>query len=110
MMDEGLKDVKVHGCEILPADGVEWCEAPESATQSWVVGGGVSTRVLKEFASDCWSQPEPIQGDQLVGTGHAAAVRVCIPELGAAIRAYVRWKPPGSGSGYMAMCPCHGLT
>jgi hypothetical protein len=23
MMDEGLEDVKVQGCEILPADGVE---------------------------------------------------------------------------------------
>jgi hypothetical protein len=56
MMDEGLEDAKVQVCEILPADGVEWCEAPESATQSWVaVGGGVSTRVLKEFASDYWS-------------------------------------------------------
>jgi hypothetical protein len=80
MMDEGLEDVKVRGCEILPADGVEWCEAPESPTQSWVVGGGVSARVLKEFASDCWSQPEPVHGDQLAGTGSAAAARVCIPE------------------------------
>jgi 1,6-anhydro-N-acetylmuramate kinase len=69
-MDEGLEDVKVRVCEILPADGVEWCEAPESATQSWVVvGGGVSTRVLKEFISDCWSQPELVHGDQLAGAG-----------------------------------------
>jgi hypothetical protein len=53
-MDEGLEDVKVRVCEILLADGVEWCEAPESASQSWVVvGGGVSTMVLKEFTSDC---------------------------------------------------------
>jgi hypothetical protein len=79
MMDEGLEDVKVRGCEILPADGVEWCEAPESATQSWVVGGGVSTRVLKEFASDCWSQPEPVHGDQLVGAGGWYGAYCCCP-------------------------------
>jgi hypothetical protein len=35
----------------------------------WVTGGGVSAMVLKEFASDCWSQPEPVQGDQLAGVG-----------------------------------------
>jgi hypothetical protein len=69
MMDEGLEDVKVWGCEILPADGVEWCEAPESATQFWVVGGGVNDRVLKEFVSDYWSQLEPVHGDQLARAG-----------------------------------------
>jgi hypothetical protein len=36
---------------------------PESATQSWVVGGGVNAMVLKEFASDYWSQREPIHDD-----------------------------------------------
>jgi hypothetical protein len=33
------------------------------------VGGRVSVMVLKEFASDCWSQPEPVHGDQLAGAG-----------------------------------------
>jgi hypothetical protein len=68
-MDEGLEDVKLRGCEILPADGVEWCEVSESATQSWVVGGGVSAMVLKKFVSDYWSQPELVYGDQLAGAG-----------------------------------------
>jgi hypothetical protein len=49
--------------EILPTDGVVWCVAPESATQSWTeVGDGWSAMVLKEWASDCWSQPTPTQG------------------------------------------------
>jgi hypothetical protein len=79
MMDEGLEDVKVRGCEILPADGVEWCEASESATQSWVVGGGVNAMVLKEFVSDCWSQPEPVHGDQLAGAEGWYGAYCCCP-------------------------------
>jgi hypothetical protein len=51
--------------KILPTDGVVWCVALESATQSWTeVGGGWSAMVLKEWASDCWSQPAPTQGFQ----------------------------------------------
>jgi hypothetical protein len=59
-IDEGLYEFKGRGLklEILPAKGVVWCEAPESATQFWTeVGGGWSAMVLKELASDCWSQP-----------------------------------------------------
>jgi hypothetical protein len=56
MIDEGLDQFKGRGLEILPAEGVVWCEAPESATLSWTeVGGGWSAMVLKEF--DCWSPP-----------------------------------------------------
>jgi hypothetical protein len=72
---------KYGGCEILPADGVERCEAPELATQSWVVGGGVSARVLKEFGSDCWSQPEPVHGDQLAGVGGWYGACCCCPAV-----------------------------
>jgi hypothetical protein len=62
MIDERLQEFKGWGLEILTAEGVVWCEAPESATQSWTkVGGGWSDVVLKEFASDCWSQPTPFQ-------------------------------------------------
>ena len=63
MMEEGLEEFKGRVWEILPAEEVEWCEAPESATQSWVEGGGgVSAMVLKELANDCWSQPGPVHG------------------------------------------------
>jgi hypothetical protein len=34
MIDDGLDEFKGQGLEILPAKGVVWCEAPESATQS----------------------------------------------------------------------------
>jgi hypothetical protein len=54
----------------------------ESATQSWTeVGGEWSAMVLKELASDCWSQLAPSQGfhpgaGQLAGTTGATAVAV----------------------------------
>jgi hypothetical protein len=52
--------------EILLTDGVVWCVTLESATQSWTkVGGGWSAMMLKELASNCWSQPTPAQGFQL---------------------------------------------
>jgi hypothetical protein len=55
-IDEGLDEAKGRRVEILPTDGVVWCVAPESATQSWTeVGGGWSVMVLKELASSCWS-------------------------------------------------------
>jgi hypothetical protein len=53
--------------EILLTDGVVWCIASELATQSYTeVGGGWSDMVLKEWASDYWSQPAPTQGSSLV--------------------------------------------
>jgi hypothetical protein len=68
MMDEGLEEFKGRGLEILPIEGVVWCEAPESATQSLIeLWGGCSAMVLKEFMSDCWSQPAPFQGAQPEG-------------------------------------------
>jgi hypothetical protein len=62
-IEGGLDEVKGRRVEILPIDGVVWCVAPESATQSWIeVGGGWNAIELKELASDCWSQPAPSQG------------------------------------------------
>jgi hypothetical protein len=53
-IDEGLDESKGRRVEILPTDELVWCIALESATQSWTeVGGGWSTMVLKELASDC---------------------------------------------------------
>jgi hypothetical protein len=73
MIDEGFDEFKERGVEILPTDGVVWCVALESATQSWTeVGGGWSAMVLKEWASDCWSQPALTQGFQL-GEGAGVA-------------------------------------
>ena len=74
MIEEGLADeFKGRKVEMLPADGVVWCEAPESATQLLTeVAGGVNAMVLKEFARDCWSQLPPVQGPQ-PGTGAGAA-------------------------------------
>jgi hypothetical protein len=65
MIDEGVDKFKGRGLEILPAEGVVWCDAPKSATQSWTeVEGGWSTMVLKEFTSDYWSQLMPCQDVQ----------------------------------------------
>jgi hypothetical protein len=52
MMDEG--SVKVGGrIEVkVPASEVVWLEAPESATQSMIVGG-VKVMVLRELTNDC---------------------------------------------------------
>jgi hypothetical protein len=33
MIDEGLDEFKGQGLEILPAEGVVWCDVPESTTQ-----------------------------------------------------------------------------
>jgi hypothetical protein len=60
-IDEGLDEFKGGGLKVLPAEGVVWCEAPESATQSWTEVGGGWGAMVKEFASDCWSQPAPFQ-------------------------------------------------
>jgi hypothetical protein len=59
-IDEVLDEFKGRGLEILPAEGVVWCEVPKSATQSWSeVGGHWSAMALKEFMNNCWSQPMP---------------------------------------------------
>jgi hypothetical protein len=63
MIDEGLAEFKGRGLEILPTEGVVWCETLESATQSLTeLWGGCSAMVLKEFVSDYWIQPVPFQG------------------------------------------------
>jgi hypothetical protein len=72
MIDEGLDEFKGRGLKILPAEAVVSCEALESATQSWTAVGGWSAMVLKEFTSDCWSQPVPFQ-DVQPGEGTGAA-------------------------------------
>jgi hypothetical protein len=64
-INEGLDEFKGRCLEIIPTEGIVWCEASESATQSYTeVGAGLSTMVLKEFTSDCWSQPIPFEDVQ----------------------------------------------
>jgi hypothetical protein len=47
---------------------------PESATQSLTeLWGGCSAMVLKEFASDCWSQPVPSLEEAQEGPAGTAA-------------------------------------
>jgi hypothetical protein len=59
-----------------------WSIAPESATQSWTeVGGGWSAMVLKEWASDYWSQPALTQGFQ-PGEGAGAAATAAVGQVG----------------------------
>jgi hypothetical protein len=68
MMDEGLAEFKGQRLEILPTERVVWCEALESATHSLTeLWGGCSIMVLKEFVSDCWSQPALFQSAQSGG-------------------------------------------
>jgi hypothetical protein len=63
MIEEGLDETKRRRVEILPTDEVMWCIALESAAQSWTeVGGGRDAMVLKELASNGWSQLAPSQG------------------------------------------------
>jgi hypothetical protein len=64
IIDEGLDEFKGRCLEILPAEGVVWCEAPKSTTQSWTEVGGWSAMTLKEFVNDCWSQLAPFQDIQ----------------------------------------------
>jgi hypothetical protein len=86
MIDEGLDEAKERRVEILPTDRVAWCVAPESTTQSCTeVGGGWSAMVLKELASDCWSQPTPSQGFHPGAAGAAgttAAVTAAVARTG----------------------------
>jgi hypothetical protein len=55
MMEQGWKAEGGQGEEMLPEYGVVWLEAPESATQSVMGVGAVSSMVLKESARDCGS-------------------------------------------------------
>jgi hypothetical protein len=61
-MDEGLAEFKGQSLEILLTERVMWCEVLKSATQSLTKLVVDITMVLKEFASDRWSQPTSFQG------------------------------------------------
>ena len=52
----------------IPASGLVWLEAPESATQLETEVGGVSVIVEKELARDCVSHPF-VQGPHTGGAG-----------------------------------------
>jgi hypothetical protein len=78
MIDEGLVEFKGRELEILLTERVVWCEASESSTQSLTdLWGGCSAIVLKEFVSDCWSQPVPFQGAQPGGGAGGACCYIC---------------------------------
>jgi hypothetical protein len=55
-MDEGTTGLGGQKREMLLRSGVVWFNAPESVTHSVSEGGVWSVIVLKELASDCWSQ------------------------------------------------------
>jgi hypothetical protein len=63
MIDEGSVELGGRTIVKLPAFEVVWLEASESMTYSVTVGG-VKAMVLKELASECWSQV-PMQGDHV---------------------------------------------
>ena len=54
MMEEGQEGCGVRTEERIPASGVVWKEAPESAIHS-VLTGGVRPMALKDCASAAWS-------------------------------------------------------
>jgi hypothetical protein len=56
MMEEGQKECGGQTEESIPASGVVWKEAPESAIHSGLTGG-VSPMVLQDCASAAWSHP-----------------------------------------------------
>ena len=56
MMEEGQEGCGGQTEERIPAFGVVWKEAPESAIHS-VLAGRVSPMVLKDCASMAWSHP-----------------------------------------------------
>ena len=56
MMEEGQEGCGVRTEERIPASGVVWKEAPESAIYS-VLTGGVHPMALKDCASTAWSHP-----------------------------------------------------
>jgi hypothetical protein len=56
MIEEGQEGYRGRTEERIPASGVVWNEAPESAIHS-VLAGGVSPMVLKDCARAAWSHP-----------------------------------------------------
>ena len=56
MMEEGQEGCGGLKEERIPASGVVWYEAPESAIHT-VLTGGVSLMVLKDCARGAWSHP-----------------------------------------------------
>ena len=56
MIEEGQEGCGGRTEERIPASGVVWNEAPESAIHSVLVGG-VSPMVLKDCARAAWSHP-----------------------------------------------------
>ena len=57
MMEEGQEGCGGRTEERIPASGVVWKEAPESAIHSMLTSG-VSPMVLKDCASAAWSHPQ----------------------------------------------------
>ena len=68
MMEEGQEGCGGRTEERIPACGVVWKEAPESAIHS-VLTGGVSPMALKDCASAAWSHPPGQVGCWLGGAG-----------------------------------------
>ena len=56
MIEEGQEGCEGRTEERIPASGVVWKKAPESAIHS-VLTGGVSPMVLKDCARAAWSHP-----------------------------------------------------
>ena len=68
MMEEGQEGCGDRTEERIPACGVVWKEAPESAIHS-VLTGGVRPMALKDCASAAWSHPPGQVGCWLGGAG-----------------------------------------
>jgi hypothetical protein len=68
MMEEGQKECVGRTEERMPACGVVWMEALESAIHS-VLTGGVSPMALRDCASAAWSYPPSQVGCWLGGAG-----------------------------------------
>src|SRR6185437_13943715 len=68
MMEEGQEGCGGRTEERIPACGVVWKEAPESAIHS-VLTGGVRPVALKDCASAAWSHPPGQVGCWLGGAG-----------------------------------------
>ena len=79
MMEEGQEGCGGRKEERIPASGVVWKEAPESAIHS-VLTGGVRPMVLKDYAIAAWSHPPGQVGCWL---GEAGGVQY-VAERGAA--------------------------
>ena len=68
MMEEGQEECGGRTEEMIPACGVVWKEAPESAIHS-VLTGGVRPMALKDCARAAWSHPPGQVGCWLGGAG-----------------------------------------